>query len=198
MNDAVEAIRGGNPVILPTDTVYGLVSSAHSAAPVETLYEVKGRNVWQPSALLAPDIETLLECLPELSGRAAVIARALLPGPYTLILPNPARRYPWITGETPETIGVRVPNLPDVVDRILSHVGCVVATSANLPGGPNPRRIKDIPKEILERVAAVVDVGELPGTPSTIIDFSGAEPRVLREGAASAADAIDRATAALA
>jgi L-threonylcarbamoyladenylate synthase len=159
---------------------------------------VKGRNVWQPSALLAPDIETLLECLPELSGRAGVIARALLPGPYTLILPNPGRRYPWITGETPETIGVRVPNLPDVVDRILSHVGCVVATSANLPGGPNPRRIEDIPDEILERVAAVVDVGELPGTPSTIIDFSGAEPRVLREGAASAADAIDRATAALA
>jgi L-threonylcarbamoyladenylate synthase len=198
MNDALVAIREGKPVILPTDTVYGLVSSAHSAAPVETLYEVKGRNVWQPSALLAPDIETLLECLPELSGRAGVIARALLPGPYTLILPNPARRYPWITGETPETIGVRVPNLPDVVDRILSHVGCVVATSANLPGGPNPRRIEDIPDEILERVAAVVDVGELPGTPSTIIDFSGAEPRVLREGAASAADAIDRATAALA
>ena len=198
MNDALDAIRGGKPVILPTDTVYGLVASAHSAAPVEILYEVKGRNVWQPSALLAPDIETLMECLPELSGRAAVIAQALLPGPYTLILPNPARRYPWITGETPETIGVRVPNLPAVVDRILSHVGCVVATSANLPGGPNPRRIKDIPKEILQRVAAIVDVGELPGTPSTIIDFSGAEPRVLREGAASAADAVDRATAALA
>jgi L-threonylcarbamoyladenylate synthase len=198
MNNAAEAIRAGKIVILPTDTVYGLVASARSAAPVEKLYEVKGRDLWQPSALLAADLETLVEWLPELAGRAGVIAHALLPGPYTLILPNPARRYPWITGETPETIGVRVPELPDVVDRILSHVGCVVATSANLPGGPDPRRVEDIPGEILERVATVVDAGVLPGTPSTIIDFSGAEPRVVREGAASAADAIDRASAALA
>jgi L-threonylcarbamoyladenylate synthase len=198
MNEAAEAIRAGKTVILPTDTVYGLVASARNAAPAEKLYEVKGRDVWQPSALLAADIETLLEWLPELTGRAGVIARALLPGPYTLILPNPARRYPWITGENPETIGVRVPELPDVVDRILSHVGCVVATSANLPGGPDPRRVEDIPHEILERVAAVVDAGELPGTPSTIIDFSGAEPCVIREGAASAADAIERVSAALA
>jgi len=198
MNNAADAIRAGKIVILPTDTVYGLVASARSAAPVEKLYEVKGRDLWQPSALLAADLETLVEWLPELGGRAGVIAHALLPGPYTLILPNPARRYPWITGETPETIGVRVPELPDVVDRILSHVGCVVATSANLPGGPNPRRGEDISSEILDRVAAVVDAGVLPGTPSTIIDFSGAEPRVVREGAASAADAIDRASAALA
>jgi L-threonylcarbamoyladenylate synthase len=198
MNAAAEAIRAGKPVILPTDTVYGLVASARSAAPVEKLYEVKGRDLWQPSALLAADLETLVEWLPELDGRAGVIARALLPGPYTLILPNPARRYPWITGENPETIGVRVPDLPDVVDRILSHVGCVVATSANLPGGPDPRRVEDIPQEILDRVAAVVDAGELPGTPSTIIDFSGDEPRVVREGAASAAAAIECASAALA
>jgi L-threonylcarbamoyladenylate synthase len=198
MNDAAEAILAGKPVILPTDTVYGLVASARSAAPVETLYEVKGRDFWQPSALLAADLETLLEWLPELDGRAGVIARALLPGPYTLILSNPARRYPWITGDNPETIGVRVPELPAVVDRILSHVGCVVATSANLPGGPNPRRVADIPPEILERAAVVVDGGELPGTPSTIIDFSGAEPHIVREGTASAADAIERASAALA
>ena len=198
MNDAAEAIRAGKPVILPTDTVYGLVASARTAPPVEKLYEVKGRDLWQPSALLAADLETLLEWLPELDGRAGVIVRALLPGPYTLILPNPARRYPWITGDNQETIGVRVPELPDVVDRILSYVGCVVATSANLPGGPDPRRVEDIPREILDRVAAVVDAGELPGTPSTIIDFSGAEPRVVREGEASAADAIERASAALA
>jgi tRNA A37 threonylcarbamoyladenosine synthetase subunit TsaC/SUA5/YrdC len=84
------------------------------------------------------------------------------------------------------------------VDRILSRAGCVVATSANLPGGPDPRRVEDIPPEILERVAVVVDAGELPGTPSTIIDFSGAEPRVIREGAASAVAAIERVSAALA
>jgi L-threonylcarbamoyladenylate synthase len=140
----------------------------------------------------------LFECLPELRGRGMLIARTLLPGPYTLVLPNPARRYRWITGETPETIGVRVPELPDAADRIVSHVGCVVATSANLSGGPDARRIEDIPDEIIHAAAAVVDAGELPGTPSTVIDFTGAEPRVIREGAASSAEAIDRVSAALA
>ena len=198
MNDATEAIRAGKPVILPTDTVYGLVASAADAAPAERLYKLKGRDPLQPSALLAADLEQLFRCLPELTDRAVAIARALLPGPFTLILPNPAHRYRWITGTAPETIGVRVPDLPVPADRILSHVGCVVATSANLPGGPEPRRIEDIPREILEQVAAVVDGGELPGTPSTIIDFTGAEPRVVREGAVPSADAIDRVAAALA
>ena len=85
-----------------------------------------------------------------------------------------------------------------VTDRILAEVKCVVATSANLPGGPDPRRIEDIPRELLEQVAAVVDGGELRGTPSTVIDFTGAEPRVVREGAVPSADAIDRVAAALA
>ncbi len=197
MNDAAEAIRAGKPVILPTDTVYGLATSAYGATATERLYKLKGRDAQQPSALLASDLDMLFECVPELRGRAGVIARALLPGPYTLVLPNPARRFRWITGDNPYTIGVRVPELPEEADRILSEVGSVVATSANLPGGQEPRRIADIPAAILEQVAAVVDAGELPGVPSTVIDFSGAEPRVLREGAASAAEAIERVSAAL-
>ena len=198
MNDAAEAIRAGKAVILPTDTVYGLVASAYTAVAAEKLYRVKGRDAQQPTALLAADLDTLFECVPELRGRAGVIARALLPGPYTLVLPNPARRYRWITGADPHTIGVRVPELPEPAERILAQVGAVVATSANLPGGPAPRRIEDIPAEIRERVAAIVDAGELPGVSSTVIDFSAAEPRVLREGAASAAEAIKRVSAALA
>lgn len=198
MNDAAEAIRAGKAVILPTDTVYGLVASAYTAVAAEKLYGVKGRAAQQPTALLASDLDTLFECVPELRGRAGVIARALLPGPYTLVLPNPARRYRWITGADPYTIGVRVTELPQPAERILAQVGAVAATSANLPGGPAPRRIEDIPAEIRERVAAIVDAGELPGVASTIIDFSGAEPRVLREGAASSAEAIERVSAALA
>jgi L-threonylcarbamoyladenylate synthase len=198
MNDAAEAIREGKPVILPTDTVYGLVTSAGDAAHAERLYKLKGRDPLQPSALLAADLEQLFECLPELSDRAVAIVRTLLPGPYTLILPNPAHRYRWITGKAPETIGVRVPELPDPANRILSQVRCVVATSANLPGGPEPRRVEDIPRKFLEQVAVVVDGGELPGTPSTIIDFTGDKPRVIREGAVPSADAIGRVAAALA
>lgn len=198
MNDAAVALRAGKPVILPTDTVYGLCVSAYSSQPSERLYKLKGRDPLQPSALLASDVEMLFECVPELRGRAGVIVRALLPGPFTLILPNPARRYRWITGANQDVIGVRVPELPDQADRIVTHIGCVVATSANLPGGPDPCRVDDIPEELLAGVAAVVDAGELPGTPSTVIDFTGDEPRVIREGAASGTDALERAALALA
>jgi L-threonylcarbamoyladenylate synthase len=194
---AIAALRGGELVILPTDTVYGLCASAYSSQPAERLYKLKGRDPLQPSALLAADVEMLFECVPELRGRAGVIARALLPGPYTLVLPNPARRYRWITGANQDAIGVRVPELPAESERIVAHIGCVVATSANLPGGPDPRRVEEIPDELLAGVGAVVDAGELPGTPSTVIDFTGAEPRVIREGAASAADALARVSLAL-
>jgi L-threonylcarbamoyladenylate synthase len=198
MSDAVRALRAGKPVILPTDTVYGLCASAYTSQPAERLYELKGRDAQQPSALLAADLDMLLECVPELRGRAATIARALLPGPYTLVLPNPARRYRWVTGATPEAVGVRVPELPPEAESVVAHIGCVVATSANLAGGPDPRRVDEIPETILHGVGAVVDAGELPGMPSTVLDFTGTEPRVIREGAASAAAAFERVALALA
>ena len=199
MNDAaVEALRAGKPIILPTDTVYGLCASAYGSKPAERLYKLKGRDPLQASALLASDLEMLFECVPELRGRAETIARALLPGPYTLILANPARRYRWIAGANPDAIGVRVPELPPEAEEVVSEVGCVVATSANLRGGPDPRRIDEIPAEIVEHVGAVVDAGELPGTPSTVLDFTGDQPSVIREGAAPAAEALDRVAAALA
>ena len=198
MNDAVAALLGGKLVILPTDTVYGLCAFAHRPEPAERLYELKGRDPLQPTALLAHDLDLLLEWVPELRGRAAVIARALLPGPYTLILPNPARRFGWITGANPDAIGVRVPELPPEARSVVVAVGCVVATSANLPGEPDPRRLDEVPPEILRNVGAVVDSGELPGTPSTVLDFTRSEPRVVRDGAAPADDALERVALALA
>jgi L-threonylcarbamoyladenylate synthase len=198
MNDAVAALRAGKPVILPTDTVYGLAAAPYRAEHTERMYRLKGRDPLQPSALLASDVDVLLDCVPELLGRAAVIARTLLPGPYTLILPNPARRFRWITGSNPDAIGVRVPQLPPAGESVVAEVGCVVATSANLPGGPDPRRVDEVPHEILDGVGAVVDGGELPGMPSTVLDFSGPEPRVLREGAGPAAVALELVALALA
>ena len=194
---AVDAIRAGKPVILPTDTVYGLCATPYRAEPVEGLYRLKGRLHDQPTALLAADMDVLLECVPELGGRVATVARALLPGPYTLVLPNPARRFGWLAGRTPEAIGVRVPELPEPAARVLAHVGAVAATSANLPGGTDPRRLDEVWEALREGAGAVVDGGDLPGTPSTVLDLTGSEPRVLREGAVSAADALALAEAAL-
>ena len=189
---AVGALRAGLPVVLPTDTVYGLCANAYSEESVRRAYELKGREPLQPSALLAGDVDMLLECLPELRGRVGAILRALLPGPFTLVVPNPAGRYRWLTGERADTIGVRVPELPAPAEAVLSRAGLVMATSANLPGGLDPARLEDVPDKILEGCGAVIDAGELPGVPSTVIDLAGDEPRVLREGAVSEAEALKR------
>jgi L-threonylcarbamoyladenylate synthase len=192
IEDVVKVIRGGQPVVLPTDTVYGLCADAYHQAPVRRLYRLKGRNEQQPTALVAADIDVLLDAVPELRGRAGVIARALLPGPYTLILPNPARRFRWLTGNRPQTIGVRVPAVSGDPAAVLERVGAVAATSANRPGEPDPRSVEEIPGELRTSCAAVLDVGPLPGTPSTVLDLTGAEPVVVREGAVPAVEALER------
>lgn len=195
---AVDALRAGKLVIVPTDTVYGLAASPYSEEPVRRLYRAKGRDDVQPTALVAASVDMLFECVPELRGRAGSIAGALLPGPYTLVLPNPARRYRWLNGTSPETIGVRVPDLDGPGREVLEGAGAFAATSANLPGGADPRTLADVPEKLRTAAAAVIDGGELPGAPSTVLDFTGPEPRVLREGAAPSAAAIERVAAALA
>src|SRR5439155_5832390 len=153
---AVAAIQAGRPVILPTDTVYGLCASPYREEPVLRVYRLKDRPGSQPSALLCSDLDMLFECVPELRGRAGLIARALLPGPYTLVLPNPARRYRWLTGGRPEAIGIRVPRLADDAADVMGHVGAVMATSANRHGEPDPRRLDEVPEEPRHGCAAGV------------------------------------------
>jgi len=161
---AVAALRAGRPVILPTDTVYGLCALPGQE---DVIYELKGRDRSKPLALLAADLHALAAGVPGLDR--AVLER-YLPGPYTLVV-----------GEPP--VGVRVPDLPPGAAAVVCAVGVVAATSANLSGGPDPRRVEDIPEEIRAACGAIVDAGELPGMPSTVIDLTGAEPRVLRQGA---------------
>jgi L-threonylcarbamoyladenylate synthase len=192
VDQAVEAIRAGKPVVLPFDTVYGLASDPYRWEPARRLYQLKHRPETQPSALVANDLEYLLECVPELRGRAATVARVLLPGPYTLIFPNPARRFRWITGSEQDAIGVRVPDFAGPGAEVLARVGAVVATSANHPGDPDPGRVDEVPQDIRDGAAAVVDGGTLPGTPSTVLDFTGDEPRVVREGAVPADEPLRR------
>jgi L-threonylcarbamoyladenylate synthase len=198
IDEAVAAIRAGQPVVLPTDTVYGLCADPNRDAPARAVARLKGREERQPTALLLRDVELLFESVPELRGPQAAPVRALLPGPLTLILPNPARRYRWLTGDNPEAIGVRVPELDGPGAEVLGRVGAVLATSANLHGGPDPRRLDDVPEEIRRGCAALVDGGELSGTPSTVLDLTGPEPRVVREGAVPAAEALERLLAATA
>jgi L-threonylcarbamoyladenylate synthase len=198
VDEAVAAVRAGRLVVLPTDTVYGLACSPYREEPTRRLSEVKGRTPGQPIALVAASLEWLFECVPELRGRVGVVARALLPGAFTLVLPNPAQRFPWLSGSRPDSIGVRVPEVVGPAKAVLDELGAVAATSANLHGGEDPRTVDDVPDGIRDAVAAIVDGGELPGSPSTVLDLTGAEPLVLREGAVPAGDALARVTAALA
>ena len=186
---AAAAIRAGRLVVLPTDTVYGLCADPEREDAAREVARLKGRAERQPIALLAGNVDRLLERVPELD---ADVLRALLPGLYTLILPNPKRRYPWLTGDRPDAIGVRVPELPRPAADVLEQVGAVLATSANLHGGVDPRRLEDVADEIQNSCGALVDAGELPGTPSTVLDLTGTEPRVLREGAVAAAEILRR------
>ena len=187
--DPVAALRAGQPVVLPTDTVYGLCADASSPLACLEALALKGRPEGQPAALLCADVDAILDGVPELPE---AVVRNMLPGPYTLVFPNPAHRYAWL-GE--ETIGVRVPELPVVTAGIVGAVGPVMATSANAHGGPNPRTVADVPAEIRAACGAVVDGGELRGVPSTVLDLTGDEPRVLREGAVRAAEALARVAA---
>ena len=160
--DAVVALRAGRAVILPTDTVYGLCALPEHE---DVLYQLKGRDPSKPVALLAASVDVLVGMVP---GLDAGVLERYLPGPYTLVV-----------GE----VGVRVPHLPPAAAEVVGAVGVVAATSANLSGGPDPRRVEDVPEEIRAACGAIVDAGELPGVPSTVIDLTGDEPRVLRQGA---------------
>lgn len=185
-------MRSGKAVVLPTDTVYGLCTTPYRAEPVELLYRLKGRDEQQPVALLAAELDVLFDCVPELRGRAGLLARALLPGGLTLVLPNPARRFRWLTGTKPDTIGVRVPELEGAAKTIVQRAGAVAATSANVTGGPDPKSLDEVPDEIRTGAAVVVDGGELPGIPSTVVDLTGPEPQILREGVVPAAEVLAR------
>ena len=191
-DEVIAALGAGLPVLLPTDTVYGLAASPAQERFAAGLYELKGREHRQPVALVASSVERLLELVPELDR---TIVSALLPGPFTLVLANPAHRYPWLTGARPETIGVRVPAVTGEPLRVLEAVGCVAATSANDPGGPDPVSLDDVPARIRAGCGAELDVGRLPGIASTVLDFTGPEPQVLREGAAPSAEALARVRA---
>lgn len=182
VDDVLRALAAGELVVVPTDTVYGLACLPDREDAVEALSALKVRSHEQPIALVAASVEALRALVPELPDVPA--------GPFTFVVANPRRRLAWLSGARPDTIGVRVPDVTGAAAELLERAGALAATSANLHGGPDPGRVGDVPREMLDAVGAVLDVGELPGTPSTVVDLTGAQPRVLREGAVPAAEAL--------
>ncbi|MGH2944917.1 MAG: L-threonylcarbamoyladenylate synthase [Solirubrobacteraceae bacterium] len=168
-------IRAGGVAVFAADTVYGLACDPEDADAVSRLYALKGRPPDKPAAVMFFSVPVL----PWLGPRTRGLLERLLPGAVTLLLPNPERRFP-LAGET---LGLRVPDLP-----ALAGVSTpVLQSSANLAGGPEARRLHEVPESIRAGADLVLDGGETPGKPSTVVDLrgyeAGGEPVIVRAGA---------------
>lgn len=181
--DAAALLATGALALLPTDTVYGIAAAAGNLEACQQLYALKQRPASQPTAIMLGSVDALLaDALPQMDERAAALCRGLLPGPVTLIVPNPGRRFRHLCGDDPDRIGVRVAELEAAVAGLADTVGGLLITSANLRGGPDPAALDQVPAELRAVAAFAVDGGLLPGRASAVIDVTGRVPRVLREG----------------
>src|SRR3954452_2872703 len=141
----------GGVAVFPADTVYGLARDPHSREAVARLYGLKRRPTHKPSAVMFFDAGLALEALPDLGPRTRALLERLLPGGVTLLLPNPRRHFPLACGEDPQTLGRRVP----AVTPLAGVTWPVLQSSANVAGGPDPRRIDDVPEAIRARADLV-------------------------------------------
>lgn len=182
-----ECIASGGVAIFPADGLYGLACDPLAAGAIARIHRLKGRDDGKSSAVMYFSPLAMRELVAGLGPRTAAAVSALLPGPVTLVIANPGRRYPLACREDPERLGVRLIGGP------LAGTMCpVFQTSANLSGEPPPASFDRIPASILAGVDLAIDGGELPGLPSTVVDLTAVEEdggwTVLRQGALSAGD----------
>lgn len=204
-----ECLSGDGVAVIPTDTVYGLACNPHSEQAVRRIYELKGRPPSKPSAVMFFALAAALEALGELGPRTCAALEALLPGPVTLLLPNPSGSFPLASdaatgggggddggdggGGTSTAaidapaLGVRVPLFDGPLAALAEVSVPALQSSANLSGGPDPRRLCDVPEQLRDGADLVLDGAELPGMASTVVDLAAYEERdtwsIVRAGA---------------
>ncbi len=172
-----ECVVGGGVVVFPADTVYGLACDPENRAAVERLYALKGRPPARPAAVMFFSLGPALQALPDLGARERAALDGLLPGPLTLLLPNPSRRFPLASGPDPDTLGLRVPLLAGPLAALGAVRVPLVQSSANLSGEADVRRLADVPAPLRAGADLSLDGGELPGTASTVVDLRAYEAR---------------------
>ena len=189
-------ISVGGVALFPADTVYGLATEPDSREGLDRLYALKGRPPMRPSAVMFFQRDLALAALPELGPRTLAALERLLPGPVTLIVPNPAHRFPLACGPAPDRLGVRVPALTGSLAPLAAARWPVLQSSANPSGGADARRLSDVDERIRVGVDLQLDGGDLPGTPSTVVDLTRWESEeayeIVRDGALSAGDVAAR------
>ena len=183
----------GGFAVFPADTVYGLACDPDAKETVQRVHLLKRRSMDKPSAVMFFVAGLALDALTELEPTVRDAAYKLLPGPVTLLVPNPAHRFPLACGADLDTLGLRAPKL----DTELRNVRWpVLQTSANFAGRPDPRRLQDVPLGLRDSAELVLDGGELPGTPSTVIDLrdyaTTGEYAIVRQGLCPADEIASR------
>jgi L-threonylcarbamoyladenylate synthase len=174
-------IAAGGVAVFPADGLYGLAADPLNADAIGRIHELKGRDDGKPSAVLYFSGLIMRELLGGLGEATRAAIAALMPGPVTLVVHNPERRYPLACREDPERLGIRLIGGP------LTGAACpLLQTSANLSGEAAPADFDEIPDSIVGRADLAIDGGELTGMPSTVVDITGLEHgdgwRILRQG----------------
>ncbi len=197
-----DCLAGDGVALIPTDTVYGLACNPESETALRRIYELKGRPVLKPAAVMFFAREPALESLSELGPRTRAALGALLPGSVTLLLENSNRRFPLACdpgGGGGALLGLRVPLLQGPLAALAGVALPAAQSSANFSGDADPRDLRSVPVELREGVDLVLDGGALPGVASTVIDLSEYEQsgrwRIVREGpldSVTVAAALDR------
>jgi L-threonylcarbamoyladenylate synthase len=180
-------IAAGGVALFPADGLYGLACDPLNPAAIDRIHRIKGREDTKPSAILYFSPLAMRELVEDLGPRTRSAIATLLPGPVTLVVANPQRRYPLACREDHERLGVRLIGGP------LAGAMCpVFQTSANRSGEPAPASFADVAKEIRAGVDVAIDDGELTGQPSTVVDLTAFEQNgewtVLREGGLAEGD----------
>jgi len=182
-------VFGGGVALFPADGLYGLACDPTRPDAIDRIHRIKGRDDGKPSAVMYFSPLAMREIVSALGPRTRDALGALLPGPVTLVVANPQRRYPLACREDPERLGLRL------IEGPLAGAACAIfQTSANPAGEPAPASFAEVDPAIVAAVDLAIDGGELAGLPSTVVDITGIERhepvRILREGALAAAEVL--------
>lgn len=181
LDAAQSALESGELAVIPTDTVYGLAADAFSAESVQRLLDAKGRTRQMPPPVLVGAPTTLEALVADLPGWLRTMTSELWPGPLTVICQQQPS-LSWDLGETHHTVAVRMPDHP-IALALLKQTGPLAVSSANLTGEPAAVTAEDAERMLGDSVSVYLDAGSSPGgVASTILDVTGATPRILREG----------------
>ena len=178
-------LRDGGVVAAPTDTLYGLMASAFNAEAVARVFRIKGRPAGIPLPLLLAESADMERYAESLSETARALAESFFPGPLTLVLRGAGNLPAVVTGGR-DTVAVRVPDhpVPREMARLLGHA--ITGTSANRTGVAPASTAAEVREQLGDSVDMVVDGGRATGgVASTVVDVSGASPRLIRAGAVS-------------